>query len=757
ASVKDEEVFTFIFVRISFPLITDLCSLLGTIMDEERVEYYIVWRIENFSYCRYGEKLKSPVFYAVELEDTSWRMVLYPGGDRDRDYVSLYLFRSKEDNGPENVSINYKLSGPAELGSSVSVLSEEGNHTFTKGHGREWPRFVKIEEIPYLPTDIMVVKCRICKGGGMVHKVETIYVRTRIEVNDVSFVLKVENFSTLKPSEKKAIDTQSESKEGFSVPSSLCFDFDLSCEGDMAVEITSFDRTSIKYLRIYLLDVSGGLFYCSVNDNLFDAEEKNIQKLSLPFTRQEILNKKSEFLSGDTLSLLCDCAFPTGLEYKHIEITCSEKSVRADSFSDRLQPHSESVRKRLNLEFTNEDTPDRGVGSITLEMAVEKFSTTSEIVSVFHQEEDRTLLYCVRVFAGSIDGWLAVFPEVRITHEEAEGISFIPKYECWTVSIIDTNGHSRYPQYFKKYRVRVGYDTDGLREAKYLEKSFILDRADELLSEDVLNLRCDIHFDLDVIQRIWAKSDKKFNDVDFLSFFWNIPKKLCSTPDDHAEFRHKDLKILRAPKVYDLTSQNLILPEFYPFGVHDISPDPRSISSESSGDIADILKDVWMFDTNRDRFLLSLTRRPGNLGRFLVASSRVIRRCINTPMRAQGEKRIQLSNVDSLIFAMVLYFLKCGRIPRCKFHELVKIYKFSHFYLMENLQFRSAKCMVERCDDISLLEEIKSMADLHSDEYLLKLLDKRLRELEDSGRELELKELGNPDAKEDRPDFDCFN
>ncbi|CAL1264304.1 unnamed protein product [Larinioides sclopetarius] len=53
-------------------------------MDDERVEYSFVCLIEDFSYCwhKNGEKLTSPVFYAVELEDTSWRMVLYPRGER---------------------------------------------------------------------------------------------------------------------------------------------------------------------------------------------------------------------------------------------------------------------------------------------------------------------------------------------------------------------------------------------------------------------------------------------------------------------------------------------------------------------------------------------------------------------------------------------------------------------------------------------------------------------------------------------------
>ncbi|CAL1286849.1 unnamed protein product, partial [Larinioides sclopetarius] len=80
-------------------------------MDDERVEYSFEWLIKDFSFCwhKKGEKLTSPVFYAVKLEGTSWRLVLYPRGERDED--SLHLFRNTE----ENVYINYKLSCPADL------------------------------------------------------------------------------------------------------------------------------------------------------------------------------------------------------------------------------------------------------------------------------------------------------------------------------------------------------------------------------------------------------------------------------------------------------------------------------------------------------------------------------------------------------------------------------------------------------------------------------------------------------------------
>ncbi|CAL1289878.1 unnamed protein product [Larinioides sclopetarius] len=561
----------------------------------------------------------------------------------------------------------------------------------------------------------------------------------------------------------------SELDVGKKLASSLYFTDDSRCDGEMTVEMEPSDSTLIVCKqKVSLHDASGNLIECGKIDNRFDVEKKDIQKLPLSLTRQIILNKKSEYLRDDILCLFCRCTSSIGM-FSEIIKDLSFKPVKQVGIK-KASDWYECMDRRLTIELTDENRPFKGTGQITLEMRMENFSTASKVTSMFHLEVLDPLFYNVGIFAGDTDGWLAVFPEVKI-YQKAENVYFKPKYLWWTASIIDTEGHPRFPQYFEKYPKINDDQTNELREAKYLEKSFILNRADDLLSEDILLLRCDIRFDIDVVQEVWTNNIDKINDIDFVCFIRTIPCKICM-----------DLNRKYAFFVFNLTYQHLHFPRHFRFGIHDIS---RSINSEPKTDISefeefllsefadiapfswsinlastedstDNMEDIWILDTDPERFLLSTTRRPGNLGRFLIASSPVLRQCINTPMREQGEKRIDLSTVENKIIRMVLYFLQSGRLPKCKFHELVEIYEFSHLYLMENLQLRSSKCMVEGCDDMSLLEEIKGIANCNSDSYLLNLLEKQRRELEHLRGGFETKEHGNPDTMEDKPGSDCY-
>ncbi|CAL1275584.1 unnamed protein product [Larinioides sclopetarius] len=62
------------------------------------------------------------------------------------------------------------------------------------------------------------------------------------------------------------------------------------------------------------------MILCGEDDNRFDVERKGIQELPLSLTRQEILNKESEYLQGDKLTLFYECSFSIGLlNYKMSE------------------------------------------------------------------------------------------------------------------------------------------------------------------------------------------------------------------------------------------------------------------------------------------------------------------------------------------------------------------------------------------------------------------------------------------------------
>ncbi|CAL1271329.1 unnamed protein product [Larinioides sclopetarius] len=94
------------------------CCLERGIMNIGRKEYTFFWFIENYSYCwhRHGRKLFSPDFTFDKLLDTTWKLELYPRGidEEDKGHMFLFLSRSEQDGGPENISIGWNFYSTAE-------------------------------------------------------------------------------------------------------------------------------------------------------------------------------------------------------------------------------------------------------------------------------------------------------------------------------------------------------------------------------------------------------------------------------------------------------------------------------------------------------------------------------------------------------------------------------------------------------------------------------------------------------------------
>ncbi|GBN86178.1 Speckle-type POZ protein [Araneus ventricosus] len=307
-------------------------------MNNGRKECTFLWFIENYSYCwhKNGEDLTSPEFTADDFEGTAWNLELSPRGDRKEaeGYISLYLNRCQLDDGPVDFSVKDELSVLATDGLSTRL---HGEQTFSKGRGYGRKKFVQMDKIllhrkaDYLPQDTLSVSCKIWKGEGNVQEVNEFVARTRIGIEEISFLHSIESFSKLEPNEKKTIQIKSPSKKHCALTSSLYFIED-SNEGKVIVEITPSAKNQIlAKCKLFLLDRSGKKIECGEADNRLDATRKDIQNLPLSLTRQAILNGKSDYMPEDNLSLSCECVFSTGVEYEKIERTLYGKPFVACS------------------------------------------------------------------------------------------------------------------------------------------------------------------------------------------------------------------------------------------------------------------------------------------------------------------------------------------------------------------------------------------------------------------------------------------
>ncbi|GBN75693.1 hypothetical protein AVEN_169096-1 [Araneus ventricosus] len=375
----------------------------------------------------------------------------------------------------------------------------------------------------------------------------------------------------------------------------------------------------------------------------------------------------------------------------------------------------------------------------SVEIRIENFHTNKERMYATPIEnnanQDYGITFSVSVCPDGVnkktEGWLIVQPDI----EENKGfVSLHNAVSSMIVSIIDTDGHSRLPKSF-----HIDYDTEILQNeqlsyAKYLERSFILSRADEFLPEDVLTLRCDISLTCSGVSP--SCPPESFREWPFRAFFRSIPRRVCfengaETADPSGTFT-----------VFDFTSRVITSSEFHKlimeFGC-TLSYDTLFSSESKEG----ITEHVWTFDARPDRFLLSLDERQDSVGaRFLKASS-LIRQCVEVPLKGQQENRIELPNVDGETFKIVLFFLASGTLPNFEFGALVNVYKFAHLYEMEELLRRCAEYLTKYLEtetylekDLSDFEELERIANLYSDKYLSELLESRRREYENLERDL---------------------
>ncbi|GBO44653.1 hypothetical protein AVEN_53545-1 [Araneus ventricosus] len=226
--------------------------------------------------------------------------------DEYKGYITLYFGRNPVDDGPEEISLNFELSVLASDRSSHR--SSESKFAFKNNFGFLWTKFVKMDDVS---QDILTMRCRIWKGEGKVHKFAPICARTRIAVENISFLHVVENFSTVGPNQKKIVELRSHSKKRFVVSSCLYFTCDTCDEGEIIVKITpSYSHHILCERKMFLFDASGNIVGCGESDNRSDAEGKDIQKLPLSITRQVILNKKNEFLKKIKYICFVDPLFP---------------------------------------------------------------------------------------------------------------------------------------------------------------------------------------------------------------------------------------------------------------------------------------------------------------------------------------------------------------------------------------------------------------------------------------------------------------
>ncbi|CAL1300862.1 unnamed protein product [Larinioides sclopetarius] len=403
---------------------------------------------------------------------------------------------------------------------------------------------------------------------------------------------------------------------------------------------------------------------------------------------------------------------------------------------EEIQKYLEPVHSFKEMKFEDSEDIIESTYDTTLEIKIPRIRTDEWIVKRSEPIKDRYSISNVEViFSASVYTNRVELRSFHRRNENTDGekngkwLEFLPSVfggnyrfrpgdpsilSC-TVSVIDIEGNSRCPKTFQNNLS----EGDGAH-SKYQEISYFLERVDELLPRGVLTLRCEFSFHF---------SPRKEVTNDIVDFLSSIPRS--GAFNNRAEIEHP----CDGFTLYDFTFRIVTLPLFHEsrmrFGVHGVPPALPSTCSDSEENSTDTMTDVWIFDTPFSRFLLDLDERQDSIGVRLLKASPVIRRMVNTAMKERREKRILFPDIEDWTFKLVLYFLEKKAFPTSTSREFMNVYKFSHEYLMEEMNQKSAEELTKSLKSSNDLEMLEEFVNFYSDEYLSTLFESRRQEFED--------------------------
>ncbi|GFR00815.1 tdpoz3 [Trichonephila clavata] len=448
-------------------------------------EFIILWKIENYHCCwqKNEEGLHSSIFTATSMENTKWSLSLYPSDNDKENYIGIYLWREDIEKGPEIITIDYILEI---LGSDDSVLEERyvAKHAFEKENNSwglpdivERTRVLQSEKDRFLPLNTLTVRCRMRRCENKSQERVQMYAKTVIDFEKMSFIWAIDKFSCLKNDQKVPFEMKSTLKE-------VLMSFGLLLrEGQHSddlifIDIQCFIKNCKYFLfKVFLMDNTGKKTQRRQREFCYNTRQKNM--LNLRFTKTELLEKKSLYLKDDTLSLHCECIFPTGISFqgiisKKIELTLPQtesiymRSVPKVSISEKQSDDASSLKEDFKALYTEGTLSD-----IMLSTETKTFPSHSAVLCARSPVFKATLTNDMKeMIKGSVD----------IMDLDADTVRRMLSY-MYTDSVEDLQWESA----LRLYEAANKYEILSLREkcSDFLENSLSLTNAcDALLLAD---------------------------------------------------------------------------------------------------------------------------------------------------------------------------------------------------------------------------------------------------------------------------------
>ncbi|GBN06762.1 TD and POZ domain-containing protein 4 [Araneus ventricosus] len=327
--------------------------------DERRPHFTFIWAIENGCSLTLGTILSSPVFTVKSMENTKWRLSLHSV----LPYIFMYIYREEEDDGPEEIEIDYELSLLGADGLPLIKIAD--THTFLRHQNRSILRFEENHDVffrrraEFLPRDVLTIRCRMWKKGTETPKPDACFARTRMGTDRHCFVWAIKDFSTLPLGHKTTRQLKSTSEGAPDLTLIFCLK---QCDNKIyvCIDIDRGDVTKSFHVKgeISILDAEGAVVHSEKIKRYLD---KRCSYLFINFFEtQKLLSGKATLLPYDVLSLRCELEVFYGSLWSGIE-NCAElgsminTDVKGRPVEESVESVTDSCPFRQNIRRFFED------------------------------------------------------------------------------------------------------------------------------------------------------------------------------------------------------------------------------------------------------------------------------------------------------------------------------------------------------------------------------------------------------------------
>ncbi|CAL1298339.1 unnamed protein product [Larinioides sclopetarius] len=322
--------------------------------ESKRKSFSITWRIENCKFCeQIGDNgISSPSICIDTLENNSCRLWLNLVWPLSEECMHVIIIRGKYCNLPVIIELDYHLSVFSDHSPSP-LFEASSSHAFQKGY-RSPPFLVpkakvfERKEGELLPPDNITIQIKIWKKLGSLSEDGECMLTTEAQVERISFVGVVENFSDLTHENKKAIRIRSAFDK---IPLSS-MNIGLTCEGIIFIEFfIPLSGTIIRLYKcvLYLLDSKGKEVKCGEGELTYrPLRKENKGKIPLQFSKANLIDLEKQYLQSDCLYLQCEIAFLTEYKNKIVKTKYAANLIECAEQTNFGIQNNEEVMEEVN-------------------------------------------------------------------------------------------------------------------------------------------------------------------------------------------------------------------------------------------------------------------------------------------------------------------------------------------------------------------------------------------------------------------------